>query len=219
MRKIFLIIAIIASVISACKNTTHVNTSTTDTGVVVNGIKWATRNVGKPGTFAPRAEDAGMFYQWNSKAGWPSTGDMGSITATDGSKTWNSNWNGGYTTQSCNDTWITDNDPSPKGWRLPTYAEIQTLIDTSKVIIKWTMQNGVSGMKFTDKTTSKSLFLPASGYRETDGSVSISGAFGFYWTSSSSLSNFAYNLYIGKGGVDFDQDLRERGNLIHSVVK
>ena len=45
-------------------------TKTTDTGVVINGVKWATRNVDIPGTFAANPEDAGMFYQWNRKIGW-----------------------------------------------------------------------------------------------------------------------------------------------------
>jgi len=37
----------------------------TDAGVIINGIKWATRNVDMPGTFAANPEDAGMFYQWD----------------------------------------------------------------------------------------------------------------------------------------------------------
>ena len=40
---------------------------THDAGVVINGITWATRNVDEPGKFAARPEDAGMYYQWNSK--------------------------------------------------------------------------------------------------------------------------------------------------------
>ena len=39
---------------------------TTDLGVVINGVKWATRNVAAPGKFATSPEDAGMFYQWNA---------------------------------------------------------------------------------------------------------------------------------------------------------
>ena len=38
-------------------------------GVVINGVRWATRNVDKPGTFAANPEDAGMLYQWNRKVG------------------------------------------------------------------------------------------------------------------------------------------------------
>jgi len=41
-----------------------------DEGVVINGVKWATRNVDRPNTFAETPESAGMFYQWNDKIGW-----------------------------------------------------------------------------------------------------------------------------------------------------
>ena len=41
-----------------------------DEGVIINGVKWATRNVATLGTFAAKPEDAGMFYQWGHKIGW-----------------------------------------------------------------------------------------------------------------------------------------------------
>ena len=41
-----------------------------ETGVEINGVTWATRNVDAPGTFAAKPEDMGMFYQWNSKVSW-----------------------------------------------------------------------------------------------------------------------------------------------------
>ena len=34
-------------------------------GVVIDGIRWATRNVDTPGTFANAPSEAGMFYQFN----------------------------------------------------------------------------------------------------------------------------------------------------------
>jgi len=40
-----------------------------ETGVVINGVKWATRNVDKPGTFVANPEDFGMLYQWNRRVG------------------------------------------------------------------------------------------------------------------------------------------------------
>jgi len=35
------------------------NTPTTDEGVVINGVKWATRNVGSTGTFVTNPQDYG----------------------------------------------------------------------------------------------------------------------------------------------------------------
>ena len=42
-------------------------------GVLINGVVWATRNVGAPGTFVDKPEDAGMLYQWNRKTAWSAT--------------------------------------------------------------------------------------------------------------------------------------------------
>jgi len=33
-------------------------------GVIINGIRWATRNVGAPGTFVENPEDYGEYYTW-----------------------------------------------------------------------------------------------------------------------------------------------------------
>jgi len=39
--------------------------NTTDAGIIINGIKWATRNVGEPGTFVDNPEDFGNYYTWD----------------------------------------------------------------------------------------------------------------------------------------------------------
>ncbi|MCL2328904.1 MAG: hypothetical protein FWC39_10400 [Bacteroidetes bacterium] len=49
------------------------NTDTTDVGVVINGVKWATRNVGEKGKFVENPEDYGNLYAWNdTKSACPS---------------------------------------------------------------------------------------------------------------------------------------------------
>jgi uncharacterized protein (TIGR02145 family) len=155
--------------------------TTTDLGIVINGVRWATRNVDAPGTFAATPESAGMFYQWNRKTAW---------TATDDVTGWDSSITG--------DTWEAANDPSPAGWRVPTLAELETLLDTGKVSNEWTSLNGVSGRRFTDKTTGVSIFLPAAGYRyDNNGTLSYAGTNGSYWSSTQYDSNFAYNLLFG----------------------
>ena len=40
------------------------NTSTSDEGVEINGIIWATRNVDAPNTFVDKPEDYGNYYLW-----------------------------------------------------------------------------------------------------------------------------------------------------------
>lgn len=187
--------------------------NTTETGVVINGVRWATRNVATPGTFATSAEDAGMFYQWNSKVGWPSTGDIGSITATNGTTAWNSS--------PSSDTWTAANDPSPAGWHVPDSAEIASLYNTAKVTQAWTTQNGVSGMKFTDIATKATLFLPASGYRYNyGGSIGDpAGSYGCYWSSSAYDSASAYGLDFNDSSAGLFYGYRTNGCAVRSVVE
>ena len=155
---------------------------TTDTCVVINGVKWATRNVDAFGTFAEKPESAGMFYQWNRPKAW---------NATDATVT---GWDASYPTGT---TWEKANDPSPKGWRVPTKEEMDKLFNIEKVSDEWTTQNGVTGRKFTDKATGNSLFFPAAGYRYfSDGTLYYAGTYGDYWSSTGNGSNNAYNLYF-----------------------
>ena len=180
-----------------------------DSAVVINGVRWATHNVAAPGTFAKNPEDAGLFYQWNSKVGWLATGE---VTG------WNSSWKGGYTTPSATDTWITANDPSPAGCRVPTDTEIQSLANTTKVSSIWTTQNGVNGQKFTDKTNGNSIFLPASGFRYyDDGPLYGAGSDGYYWGSTAYGASGAYYLYFGSGDAAWGYDGRASGFTVRSV--
>ena len=158
--------------------------NTTDPGIVINGVKWATRNVAVPGTFVAKPDDVGRFYQWNRKIPWSATGDV-------------IGWNGSEDT---GDTWEKSNDPSPAGWRVPTLDEIGTLLDTEKVASEWVPVNGVNGRRFTDKATWNSMFLPAAGCRDYDGGRLCSlGAEGYYWSSSQYDSFNAYYFYFNSG--------------------
>ena len=157
-----------------------------DKCVMINGVKWATRNVSSPGTFAATPEAPGMFYQWNYTVGWPATGN---VTG------WDSNIPAGT-------TWGIANDPSPDGYRAPTLAEIQSLLNIAFVTNEWTTENGVSGRKFIDRASGKSIFLPAAGYRSYyDGALYYAGDKGYYWSSTQHNSNSAHTFYFGSGNA------------------
>lgn len=158
------------------------STTTYDEGVLINGVRWATRNVDKPGTFAKKPKDPGMFYQWNRKLMWNVTENI-------------SDWDA---TIPKGDAWEKHNDPSPIGWRLSNLEEIKTLFDREKVTNEWTTVEGVKGRKFTDIITGKSIFLPAVRNRDSSTGKLMSIDYGYYWASTRYSSDVAYNIVFGK---------------------
>jgi len=152
------------------KQTSQQDSNTNDESVVINGVRWATRNVNFPNTFTDKPEDAGMFYRWNSKKAW-STNDS----------SFRDYYKINYT------EWENANNPCPAGWRLPTIEELESLCDRAKVTYKWTKRKGVKGQKITDIVTRNSIFLPAAGYYDVNGdelSLYWAGMTGFYWSST-----------------------------------
>ena len=148
----------------------------TDVGVVIDGLRWATRNVGAPGTFAATPEDPGMFYQWNRNTAWPATGTV-------------TGWN---TTYERATEWARANDPCPRGWRVPTQAEFNSLRMAGT---EWTNRNGVYGRTFG--TAPNQIFLPAAGWRyNTDGSLQSANRVGDYWTSQPTAESMAWSLFF-----------------------
>jgi uncharacterized protein (TIGR02145 family) len=147
-------------------------------GVIINGVKWAERNVSSPGVFALTPESSGMFYQWNRRTGWSAeTPDAGVKIE---------NWDASFDAIL---TWLPNNDPCPEGWRIPTQAELQSLLNSGST---WTTQNGVNGRKFG--TAPNQIFLPAAGCRHfNNGVLSFVNEQGFYWSSTASNDADASN--------------------------
>ena len=163
---------------------------TYDKGVIIDGIKWATRNVDKPGAFAATPEAPGMFYQWNSKEGW-SYNDP--LTPSDGTGTWNYSWNGNNAT-----AWEKVNDPCPAGWRMPSQDELNSLYAAGSI---WTTVKNMNGGRFG--SGSGTVFLPAAGYRYNNvGMLYSAGSGGYYWSSTRHDNEGAY--YLGfRSGVTY----------------
>jgi len=179
-------------------------------GVIINGVRWATRNVAAPGTFAANPEASGMFYQWNRNIGWSATNPM---VNSNGGTTWDSSVPIGT-------TWEKSNDPSPIGWRVPTREELQRLLETAKVSNEWTNLNGVNGRKFTDKISGNSMFLPAAGYREDfGGTLGNVGSGGYYWSSTQCGSGaYGMGFYSGNGSW-YDGYFRNNGISVRPVAE
>ena len=159
---------------------------TGDAGVVIGGIRWATRNVDAPHTFAATPQDPGMFYQWNSAIGWSATDPM---VDSNGSTLWLSSWFGNNAS-----SWESANDPCPSGWRVPTANELQTLVYAGS---GWTTTPALGRIFGSGSNT---IFLPAAGYRDSSfGTLYQVGGHGDYWSATRPIiGNFYGNcLYSG----------------------
>ena len=160
---------------------------TTDEGVVVNGIRWATRNVNAPGTFTRNPEDAGMFFQWGRNVGWSSTDPMFN---SQGGTTWSTQ---GF----FHSFWSSHIDPCPIGWRIPNTAELMALGEG-----RWTDNYGVRGVAGrVFGTAEEYVFFPATrsrsswnGFLVYDERVRYWGnrRYGHLWGDPASLMDFVY---------------------------
>ena len=81
------------------------------------------------------------------------------------------------------------------GWQMPSYEQLNELINSSYTTKTWTTMNGVYGRKITSKSNDNSIFLPAAGYRY-GASLYHAGSYGYYWSRSldASYSGGAYGL-------------------------
>ena len=162
---------------------------TIDKGVTIkgiNGIKWATRNVDKPGQFAAPGTK-GMFYQWNRDIGWSTSGSM---VASDGSS-----WDNTYSTDGI---WTISNNVCPNGWRIPTVGEWKSFLKSDNRWEKGDSENNKSDGRLFG-SGENTVFLPAAGYRDGDDGALLKGGDtdGYYWTDSGRYNdNEAFNIHF-----------------------
>ena len=212
MKQLFyflLTMSLIISLFTACCIFKKPDTATYDKGVTINGVKWATRNVDTPGTFAPTTESAGKLYQWNRQTAWNTTGNV-------------SCWS---TIKPECTVWEKSNDPSPNGWRVPTFDELNTLLDTTKVISVCATSSSVPGRKFIDKSTGNSIFFPFVNWRDfRDGSVVgySRGEYcnvGYYWASTLHSENYPYRTGFSCEGAGWNGYYFSYGISIRPVAE
>ncbi len=155
----------------------------------INGVEWAETNVDAPGAFAATPNDPGRLYQWGIDIAYPIASQ--------------SDWN---TTAYDGNSWDNGDGPCPEGWRLPTREEVEKLIDETKVTYQWidASASQSAGMKYTDNSSGKSIFLPAVGYLNYEnGALTEAGTNGNYWTGEASSN--ASKLWL-------ERDATDRGN-------
>jgi uncharacterized protein (TIGR02145 family) len=171
MKKFILVLFTLASVYIYSQNS-----ATTGAGVVINDIRWATRNVDAPGTFAATPESTGMLFQWNRRHGWAATGDV-------------NNWDNSV---SSGTNWESNNDPCPWGWRVPTREELESLNRGGRWVANWN-NTGING-RLLGRAPDQ-IFLPATGWRRGGtGILGSANGSGHYWSSTENHSESAWAL-------------------------
>ena len=161
-----------------------------DLYIEIDGIKWATRNVGEPGTFVEHPADPGMIFQWRQNVGWhptdPALLAWNPTTRQWETRTWNRNIPDG--------AWEPAADPCPAGWRVPTTAEFESLLNHSigsgNNRGQWLTQDEAAAAGYGCQagrlfgTGVNQVFFPAVGFRDRDGVLRGVGTSGLYWSHS-----------------------------------
>lgn len=103
------------------------------------------------------------------------------------------------------------------GWRMPTDAEIATLV--SKTVWTWkASEEGTYGYEVKNPSNGKSIFIPVAGYY--DGEVlAHAGAKGRYWTANPAAEKAyaAMSIDFSSDAIDFDEHSRYLGFAIRPV--
>ena len=184
------------------------NVPNTPEGVLINGVVWATCNVDMPGTFASQPNKAGMFYQWNRNIGWSSTDPL---VNSNGGTTWDDSTPTG-------NSWEPENDPCPNGWRLPTHAEQESLINSGSF---WGELDGVSGRYYGyyGSSSDQRVFFPAAGFRDLyDGNLFNVGIYGYYWSGTTTNAGAHYFQFSSIGNTMYSHD-RRMGFSVRCVLE
>jgi len=186
MRKENIFLLVMLMLFSACqfKNTCNnvetnkekeIKTNTLQ-GVMINGVVWATTNLG-----AESPEDYGNYYTWEeAQIACPKGWRLPTIKELEMFKNVEANED-------------VDEDDENR------YYDIEAQVPSV-----WTTLNGKKGRRFTDKTTGNDIFIPAAGFCGwRDGSLVSVGKRGDYWSSTVGVTSVGSDgLYLNNSCVD-----------------
>jgi uncharacterized protein (TIGR02145 family) len=160
--------------------------------------------------FTPSWKLNGNYYQWgrntNITSDSPRYGAAGP-TGPDSGEANSGSISDWSTTDADNGAWVdsikTINDPCPTGFRVPTKAQWDAVINTSLNTVSYgtgwgsSPTNYAAGLRIGSGTSG--LFLPAAGLRySSDGTLYSRGEYGYYWSCTENGSN-AWRLFLSNG--------------------
>lgn len=143
-----------------------------------SGIRWATCNVG-----VSKPEQPGGLYAW---------GELATKTnyVSDNNKTYRKDLND----FSGNATYDLATAKWGKGWRMPTKAEFDELLQHCNY--KYVQRGDLKGHEFTNPTNNRSIFLPATGFKEGSSKHQLAKVNGMYWTSTPHQDNYNNGAHV-----------------------
>ena len=146
-----------------------------------SGRLWSNINLG-----AASAEDTGLYYQWGNLDGHDGQ-DGYDFSAEHYAETPGSQISGDIPI--ANDA---AHDTLGGYWHIPTQADFTELFNNSYTTRTWVTINGVSGWRITSKSNGNSIFLPVSGYLDTNG-FNGKTTNGFYWSNANNAIRLSFN--------------------------
>lgn len=167
-----------------------------------SGTLWATTNIG-----ATKPEDYGDYFAWGETEpkenyDWVTyrycNGDMITLTKyCSDSRYGNNSFTDYIAILEASDDAATAK--WGEGWRMPTQAEMQELVDNCTVT--GSTMNGINGLLFSS-SNGNSIFLPVAGIVHYT-NVSSAGSYGDYWTSTLYADEPAYSndFYLNLNGT------------------
>jgi uncharacterized protein (TIGR02145 family) len=172
----------------------------------------------------------GAYIQWGQR-GPNTTGDssLDWQTAANASNFAAAPTAGWVTPLIANGSWgatKTTNDPCPSGYRVPTSDEWTTIATFNTISRTGIFTSGATAygaaLHYGPNASTKSLTLPAAGYRQANGgSLSSRGSDGYYWSSTEGSSgNTSFPMYFNSTSTNFvSNNVRSFGFSLRCIAE
>ena len=200
-------------------------------------LTFVSHNLGADISLDPHEPVVGLqggYVQWGKKGPdiWyraPNDGSKGFAAAPTSTNSNSDPINGWSNSITVGDTWPTDTDPCPTGYRVPTVLEWEAVKEHNSLSTTGTFTDSDTGygsaVHFGPDANTKLLTLPVAGYRYSqNGGLYNRGEAGYYWSSdkyhlTSYGPNWASYFHIDDNGqqIEIKPELRLLGLSVRCI--